>query len=244
MCSSLGYIVEKKQSERVFARNGSRSKPQTVYMKLCCKCYNEEQKRDPIKPCLYCNLGKKAITQQVAFAQAQDKSGADVKVRELSTNAAPAFIFSAANNMGNTSISPFSATILNNQLQDPVRRTVLQCQCQIEISYKSKDPSKCSSLGFLDDSMDVSDTSNKTSSKPRSGDMKSFGYAGAQRPTMSPLKYRRLCCGCFNDRVFRADIEPLRSRFADPCTQCLKRKEADSESSTLSKLNSPYIRRK
>jgi hypothetical protein len=149
-CSSLGYFVLAKKAERKKSRDSAsrfssreeseRSGPQ--YVKLCCKCFNMNQKQhEAVKPCRYCNLGKKTVVQQSAVAQAL-KQDALLQASSISSTFSPATGGGVNFNVRNSRASTVVA--------GPMR-----CQCRVEIKYRSRDELHCASFGYVDDSVDL-----------------------------------------------------------------------------------------
>jgi hypothetical protein len=219
-CTSLGFIVEKIQSDRTGFRKGSRLNAQIEYVHACCRCYlaqrQQRDQRDQIKPCAFCSLGKKAAELKASQLNAE-LAMADAKSTEDK--------LLAASIKGREEISamiPTRSTVPDVAAPVPQSlkvRGVVSCQCcPVQIEYKSKDPGKCSSLGFFDDGVDLSRKDSKSARSSQGS--QSLGKNPAQRQT---LNYRRMCCLCFNDRTVRSDIEPLRAKQVDVCPQCATR---------------------
>jgi hypothetical protein len=218
-CSSLGFFVVKKAERRKprdsFSRANSRAAPESPqYIKLCCKCFNKNVKHqhDAVKPCRYCNLGKKTVVHQNAVAQ------------ELKQDA----LFEA--NFINSSINA-TGSVMNPRVGNSRASTTvagpMRCQCRVEIKFKSKDEFHCSSLGYVDDSVDLLLSSSATAL-----DATSRGsLLGAGGPKSVLPKYRRVCCNCFNDRNSRVEMEPQRAKFVQSCAQCVSRKDSAGNAS-------------
>jgi hypothetical protein len=102
----------------------------------------------------------------------------------------------------------------------------MRCQCRVEIRFKSRDELHCSSLGYIDDSVDLLLKGSAAFDETNRASLLGPGGLKAVLP-----KYRRICCNCFNDRNSRVELEPQRAKYVQSCVQCVARRESAGNAS-------------
>jgi hypothetical protein len=203
-----------------------------------------------VKPCRYCNLGKKTVVRQSAIAQdllqSQQYGGFEASMFNASmagsvmAGSAMAGSVMAGSVMAGSVMtgsvmagSVMAGSVMSRRSINGASTVVtgpIRCQCRVEIKYKSKDDFHCSSLGYVDDSVDILlKRGAAVMEDPSRESRASLLGPGGQK--VAPPKYRRLCCNCFNDRNYRVELEPQRARYVQSCAQCVIRKESAGNAS-------------